>query len=255
MRRPTRSRNRTRPTRVGFPWYDVGTATPGWDALWDSLRPILEELGFGPLDHHLDRRAARSQWADPALLLSQCCGLDVVCRASGLQPIAAPLFRDLDCEPGDYYSLVIARDEPPNHLVVAVNDPHSRSGHTSLIHWLAETHRRATRMIFTGSHAQSIEMVRTGRADIAAIDAISWRALGTPEVEIIGRTQPGPAPPFITQKDVPTEPLRHALGAAIDALGAHCPLGLSGIVPVDGARYEVLRDDVAFIEGGDEWSS
>ncbi len=255
MHRPTRSTDHARPTRVGFPWYDVGTAKPGWNALWDSLRPNLDELGFGPLDRRLDRRPGQSQWADPALLLSQCCGLDVVGRTSNLQPIAAPVFRDLECESGDYYSLVIARDEPPTHAVVAVNDPHSRSGHTSLIYWLADTHRRAKRVIFTGSHARSIEMVRAGRADIAAIDAISWRALESLDVEIIDRTRSGPAPPFITRNNLSAEPLRLALAAAIDALGADGPLGLNGIVPVDASRYDVFRDDLALIEGGDEWSS
>lgn len=238
------------PSRVGFPWYDVGSARVGWDALWRALSPYLIELGYGPLDEAFDRRPGRDQWHDRRLLISQCCGLDVVGQASHLEPIAAPVFGHLDCEPGDYYSLVVARETPDQSVSVAINDRHSRSGHTALRHWLSDTERRAIEAVCTGSHANSIAAVLAGQVDLAAIDAISWRALHTPDLVIIGRTPVAPAPPFITAPDLASDPLREALAAAIDDCGNRSPLGLCGIVPCDRDRYETLREDLTLIENG-----
>ena len=229
---------------MGFPWYDVAMAVPGWDALWAALRPHLRALGYDALDQKLDRRPPAVQWADGALLLSQCCGLDVLHDARHLKPIAAPVVHGLGCDAGTYYSHVVARDEPGAAVSIAVNARYSRSGHTSLRRWLADAGRRVTSIRWTGSHAASIKAVRDGQADVAAIDAISWRVLADADLTIVGRTGPAPAPPFITASNEPGEPLREALRAAIADYGQSSPIGLVDIVAVDAETYVPLRADL-----------
>ena len=113
-----------------------------------------------------------------------------------------------------YSSFLVVRSDLPGEdpaefagATAAVNDPHSQSGHTSLV---MELERRGHRMPsfgrarISGAHSASIRMLAEGAADIAAIDCVSYAHFqrnGDPDVgaiRIIGRTPEAPAPPYIT---------------------------------------------------------
>ena len=121
----------------------------------------------------------------------------------------------------------------------------------------SETGTGFARMIETGSHRASARAVAEGRADIAAIDAVTWAQMRrwdrfTDRLEEAGRTRPTPALPYICAAGGPAEALLEAAGAAIAGLAPddRAVLGLHGIVRIPAAAYLALPTPPAPAPGG-----
>ena len=96
----------------------------------------------------------------------------------------------------------------------------------------------------TGGHRLSAEAVATGRADIAALDAVTYRLLAThtPEMsalKVVGLTDPTPGLPYITALGRDPDPIHAATRDAIAALTAEDRdiLGLRGLVRIPVESY------------------
>jgi ABC-type phosphate/phosphonate transport system substrate-binding protein len=107
--------------------------------------------------------------------------------------------------------------------VAAINGYDSQSGWNALRHSLIGKGVPA-RIVETGGHRKSVAAVREGRADIAAIDCVSYaglRQLAPQEVaplRIIARSASAPALPFVTRRDIAPsdlDKLRAGLRAAM----------------------------------------
>ena len=206
---------------VSLPWYDTPISAARIDAFWGVLKLELESrLPVVPIE--LDRcRPLHIQWQDPGLLLSQCCGPDLEsATCNQLIPLMRPVFSDLECEPGRYYSHIIQRPASSNITRAAINSITSQSGFHSLKSWLG---KRAAELTFvtTGSHQASIDMLRRGEADIAAIDAHSWPLLNLTGANIIDRSQTSLTPPFICHREsLPvSKEIQAALSSAVMRAG------------------------------------
>ncbi|WP_417614401.1 hypothetical protein [Oceanisphaera sp.] len=239
---------------ASLPWYDLPQRQPQQDHFWSVLKRQLHDHGVGLLSqtpftrHSLPDRLNRhtpleQQWANPKLLLSQCCGPDLFTpRAQGLTTIARPVFSDLDCAEGDYFSHIVVSDalgEPcPGAYRFVINSASSRSGSAALFEWTQRHQLSCQSVLVSGAHACSLDLLRSGLADIAAIDAHSWPLLDTRGVTIIGRSQPAASPPFVMHRDCPVsrDIMRAALGEAISQVGDS--LHLSGLMPADHALYQ-----------------
>ncbi len=204
--------------------YDRPEAAGANDRLWEAVRT---RLGEGP------RQLRRGgdpwdDWTAPDLVLSQTCGLPYRTRLHGrVRIVAAPVW-DLPCGPGFYDSVLVARADDPRDFAemggarLAYNEALSQSG------WAAVSeHARSAGIEFgggiaTGSHLASARAVAEGRADLAGIDAVTWRMIRRWEpvagrLREIGRTEPTPALPYITVRD-DVATLRDALAGAIAEL-------------------------------------
>ena len=153
-------------------------------------------------------------------------------------PIAAPNMTALDVPKGYYFSYIVCRkssnmDAPR----VVINNSSSHSGHTAIKVWLAAQGYGEVPVIETGSHAQSLVALREGQADLAAIDALSLRQLESNGLEILDKSEPAMAPPFIVgnQSNVPTKELIAALNTGFERFGE--PLGIGGVLPVSVEDY------------------
>ncbi len=223
---------------ASFPWYDLPSVRWANDAIWRAT-------GF-PGD--LDRMTPlEEQWRSEELLVSQACGLDLFLSGAQIQPVTAPVF-DLDCEPGHYFSYFVGS---PSGRTGAVNSLSSRSGWLALLEVCDPTE-----IVLTGSHTASLDALRSGQADCACIDAVTWKILerDDPEsisgVEIIDRTSSAPAPPYVAReqnRERVVSGLRKALedprtSRAMDALI------MDGCVAVDLACYETIRDEFSRVE-------
>ena len=95
----------------------------------------------------------------------------------------------------------------------------------------------------SGSHGNSVRELQAGCADIAAIDALSWRFLDTGGLEILDNSKPALAPPFIAgcKSTISTDLMRPMLDRAFKRHGE--PLGITGLVPVGRNDYEHLSSD------------
>ena len=80
---------------ASFPMYDFEEVRGAHEVLWSSVARKLERAGVEGVPAALDRsRSVHELWTDPGLLLSQCCGADLVGRYAGtLALVATPLYR------------------------------------------------------------------------------------------------------------------------------------------------------------------
>jgi len=225
---------------VSLPWYDLPTTHRALDAFWWVLRKELTQQRISQLPDHLERPMPLDvQWSSPELLLSQCCGLDLRTPAgSMLTPIARPVFADLDVAPGEYFSqIVTAASIPPIPNRIAINSRSSRSGCAALLEWMSQRGLRPKEILLSGSHANSLTLIRNGKADIAAIDAHSWALLDHTGVRIVGRTTSAPSPPFVCHRErsADSRAARTALERAVSRAGDR--IGIRGILPTDANLY------------------
>lgn len=245
--------------RAALPMYDWPEISHVWDQLWRFVRGDLVSAGMAAEEALMRPRELDAAWRDPALILGQTCGWPYVSRLRG---VVAPFARfdfSLGGMPGDYHSVYIAGDgDDPAALLarpdarLAVNAPDSQSGFRALSELAAgPMSLPRERIVFTGSHRASIRAVAEGLADLAAIDAMSWRLAllhepAAQQVSVAGRSSPVPGLPLVTaiafRASVPL--LFEAVSAAIEGLNSadREALGLSGVVAAGEDDYRVLEE-------------
>ena len=211
-----------------YDWPQLRTAH---QAFWSGIHVALGRRGVKSPAGLTENGQGLAFWAQPQLVFSQTCGLpyrrhlhDKV-RLVGTADYAVE-----NCAPGYYCSyFVIRRDESRNALadyenaVFAFNDAGSQSGYSAARHhtlardfWFRKTRR-------TGGHLASAEAVARGKADIAAIDAVSWRMIErfeafAPDLRILEATDPTPGLPYITGAGLDPDTVFEAVRDAIDRL-------------------------------------
>ena len=233
---------------ASLPMYDLPGVRADWDALWAAARPALTHAGI-PAPAKLSRPIdLHRHWNDPRLVLSQTCappwrdGLHRHTAVVGAFDFGLP-----GCPPGWYRSHLVVRDDecrPVGALRdrgrVAINGYDSYSGHGSLV---ALGHPPRAPLV-TGAHVNSVAALRLGAADIAAIDAVSWRFLSRlpgrlSGLRIVGHTRPHPGTPVILSRKYDPHAARAAIAAAVALLpvSARARLGLRGLVPLGDRDY------------------
>ncbi|MFZ7093174.1 phosphate/phosphite/phosphonate ABC transporter substrate-binding protein [Primorskyibacter sp. 2E233] len=220
--------------------YDRAETQAANDDLWALVRA---ELGFGP--DRLNRELPLWDiWEDPDLVLAQTCNLPYRLRLRGkVQIVGHPEYALPGCPPGHYNSVLIARQDDPRALEallrarVVINQDHSQSGHVSIWSHAEALGIKPNIIGESGGHVVSAAQVAGGEADIAAIDAQSWRLIQrydpqSARLREIERTVPTPATPFVCGLRQDVQDIRAALSSAIDALPAaqRAVINLQGLV-------------------------
>lgn len=231
---------------AALPWYDGPSTYASFDDFWRVVGRVLLTDGVEGVPVELERNMpVETQWRHRNLLVSQCCGLDLFFDSTrDLEPFAVPVFESLDCADGMYYSHVVsAARQTPVHPRLAINSPTSRSGHAALLAWLNDRDLDWTIAIHSGSHAQSVAALRSGTADVAAIDAFTWRHLDHEGLHVIGRTSDVLAPPFVRRadSDVPAPTLIRAFAAAGTEAGP--AVGIHSVMPVARRDYDAVATE------------
>lgn len=220
---------------ASLPQYDLPELTDATDAWWDGIADHLRRHGVEDVPENLTRAEdAEALWRDPALMLTQTCGYPLMTELRDyLQPITTPHYDCEGCEPGLYSSALIVRRSDRiatlNDLRgkrVAVNNANSHSGMNALRHAvapLARSSRFFADFLYSGGHAQSAEAVLRGRADVAAIDSVTWallrryRAADIAELEVVQWTRKAPALPYAVRIDAAPDRVRRIREAVLDA--------------------------------------
>jgi ABC-type phosphate/phosphonate transport system substrate-binding protein len=239
---------------AALPMYDRPENAAAHDALWALIRDALRARAI-PAPDALDRATHHVEgWARPDLTLSMICNLPYRARfRDRVTPIAAADFGLPETAPGYYHSVFVVRaDDPAKNIAdtngyrFAFNEPLSQSG------WGApSTHARALGLALspalqTGGHARSLAAVASGQADLAAVDAVTFRNLSrwdpvARDVRVIGRTHTTPGMTFITAPGRDPAPFHAALTAALAALTPdhRDTLGMRGIVALPPSAYDI----------------
>ncbi|MEK0083364.1 phosphate/phosphite/phosphonate ABC transporter substrate-binding protein [Benzoatithermus flavus] len=247
--------------RASLPMYDLPELRAATDGWWAGLAAALVRQGFAPVPAGLDRSEPIARvWHAPDLLLSQCCSRDLVTHLAGVvAPVALPSYRVPGCGPGTYRSfLVVRRDDPRSDLaafagaVAAINYPGSHSGFVALAHTLARhglPERFLGRGRLTGSHRASLVAVAGGRADLAAVDCVTWALLAAADPALVGRlrilaeSEPAPALPYVTAIARPEEERRRLFAAleetalAPDLAAVRARLRIAGFLPATATAF------------------
>ncbi len=171
------------------------------------------------------------------MLVTQACGLDLFVSSAPIEPLAAPVF-DLDCGAANYYSFIVG---DLHGSVAAVNSLSSRSGWSALL-----TRCRPERVVVTGSHQGSLAALRSGQADVAAIDAVTWNIIARDApselegIAIVERSGEAPAPPYVVREGTECGDVLRSLQSALqarEATSARRALLLREVVPVARKDY------------------
>lgn len=202
---------------ASMPMYDMPEVRKALDTLWRGLARNLRREGLSDVPDRLTHgRDLRDLWNDPALWLSQCCGYDIVARYAGmLRPIATPHYGAPECEGFEYASVVVVAEDCPaddvlemRGAVCVVNGPESHSGMSSLRALVAPASRGGrffSEVKVSGSHAASLETIRRGAAEVAAIDCVtyalleSYRPAALAGTRRLGTTYRAPGIPYVTR--------------------------------------------------------
>jgi ABC-type phosphate/phosphonate transport system substrate-binding protein len=250
---------------ASLPMYDLPEVRRAEGALWAALARHLEREGVADVPRGLAHdQPAAALWRRPDLLLSQCCGYDLVNEYAGeLRPLATPCYLAPGCAGPTYRSIVmVAEDSPAASVsdlrggVCAINDRGSHSGMSALRALIAPQSRGGrffAEVRVSGAHSVSLAMVARGEADVAAIDCVVHALLARHRPAALHGTRPltetadAPAPPFVTQAragDDMVRRLRAALTLTFDdpaLAAARADLLLAGIEVLPLAAYDRIR--------------
>jgi ABC-type phosphate/phosphonate transport system substrate-binding protein len=238
---------------ASLPMYDRAETAAANDRLWAGIRAGMRADGMEAPDA-LTRGADDlwPQWTARDLAFSQTCGFPFRARLHGsVTLIGTPDFGVEGCPPGYYCSVFVARaDDPRRDLVdfdgaaLAYNEDMSQSG------WAApQNHAAAIGLHFppalrTGGHRFSALAVAEGRADIAALDAVTWRHLQRWEgfaagLRMVARTAPTPGLPYIAARTLDADRMFDIVSKAIAAMpdDDREATGIRALVLIPAAAY------------------
>ena len=245
----------------------LGMYDPPWlhttnDALWQAVADALRQHNVALVPDALDRtRPLREIWRDRNLVLAQTCGWPLVTELAGLvTPFAAPVHNLPGCEGCNHCSvIVVAEGSPARELVhlrggrAAINGRNSNTGMNLFRRTVAEVAGGSpffASVEVTGAHHASLAAVREGRADVAAIDVVTFSLAArhcpglVAGVRVLAETVASPMLPFVTCSGASAQQVERLRGALSHAI-AHSAqvrdgLALTEVVPVVPSTYDVL---------------
>lgn len=246
--------------------YDLPELRSATDSWWSAIARALRAEGFRDVPTALDRsRPVQAVWRDPALLLTQTCGYPLTHDfANTLTAVAVPTYAAEGCAAGRYRSAFVVRDDDPATALIdlrgrraAANGPDSQSGCNVLraaAAPLAEAGRFFAEVVWSGAHRASVAAVRTGTADVAAIDAVTFALLRryapaeTDGLRVLGWSAEAHALPYATRRGVDADTRSRITTALLNAAGdpdvtaARDELLLAAMTPIDDGAYAPIPE-------------
>ena len=203
--------------------YDFPTLHPALDGWWSGLVGCFRSQGFSDVPERLTPQLSDPYdiWLAPNLFFAQTCGFPLTHRLEGkVRLVGTPCYDAPGCDGAMYSSLIIVRsDSDVENLSaalparVAVNGMDSYSGWRALcgtVQSLGISIKSGSfsEIIMSGSHARSIDLVREGKADVAAIDCVTHALIGDTDPQrlagtrILQQSASVPGLPYVTRADM-----------------------------------------------------
>lgn len=246
---------------AALPMYDDPGVARANDALWRRVAAALRERGIDAPAELTRGSELMRLWRDPGLIFAQTCGYPLMTALrDDVVVLATPEYLFAGCNGADHRSFIIrAAGDPRRTLaefhgaVAAINASDSNTGMNLFRATIAPIAGKApffSKVATTGSHAASLEAVAAGRADLAAIDCVTFGLLARLRPEVVERvaivveSPPSPCLPFVASARLPEATVvavREALFAALaDPLLAEsrAALGLKGARVLPAHAYD-----------------
>ncbi|MEI4469942.1 phosphate/phosphite/phosphonate ABC transporter substrate-binding protein [Frigidibacter sp. MR17.24] len=240
------------PPFAALPMYDRPELGAAHDALWAAIRDRLRAGGTAAPDA-LDReRGLFEGWRDPGLVLGQACSLPYRAMLRDAVTVIGTFDYALpETAPGYYHSVIATpAGALPDSIAtarIAINQPHSQSGWAAMTEWLAPRRALPETVLETGGHRATAVALAEGRADLGAIDAVTWRLIERFEpdlaarIDIVDRSARTPALPLIAAAGSDGAAIAAAVAAGLAAVpAAAAALGIAGFVPIPADTYLAL---------------
>lgn len=233
--------------------YDRAEVQPCNDRLWALIRDGVRKKGISAPDQ-LSRgpNAYWRAWTAPDLSLSHTCGFPYRAKLHGtVALIGTPDFGVVGCAPGYYRSVFVAPKSDPRRDVMdfdgaglAFNEDLSQSGWAAPQIFARQRGLTLRPVLRSGGHLLSARAVAEGRAEIAALDAITWEMIKRHDpfarhLQEVGFTDPTPGLPYISALKADVDMMFDVVGAAISDLSVadKTALCLRGLVKIDANAY------------------
>ncbi|MFT4727283.1 MAG: ABC-type phosphate/phosphonate transport system substrate-binding protein [Granulosicoccus sp.] len=224
---------------------------------WQLIRHQLANVGIDSPDALSQDAEEFSVWLNPELVLSQTCGMPYrLSLHDKVNLVGTPDYGIDGCSAGYYCSPLVVRADDPRkdvrefeHSVLAFNQPISQSGYAA-IYWHAKKHDFwFNHKLKTGQHLESAKAVAEGTADIASIDAVTWRFIQRYEhfagkLQVLEWTDPTPGLPLITALRHNPDGVFTALSNAFNNLyeSDKMLLGIKGFVKIPANDYLAIAN-------------
>ncbi|AYF89221.1 phosphate ABC transporter substrate-binding protein [Pseudomonas sp. DY-1] len=229
------------------------------NAIW--LKRILELLGEDRIA--ADGLSLPELWTSPRLLLTQTCGYPLITQLRGrVRVLGRPDYVLPDSTDGWHCSLILARVHDARTTLDdflcsrgVLNDAGSNTGMNLFRHRLAPLQQSGTffsSLIHSGSHRESLRLLREDKADLAAVDSVTYAYLAryAPKevagLRLIARSAPSPTLPYICTADLgpdEAERVREAMNQALSYLPkVAAVLAIREILPAKDDDYRLLLD-------------
>ena len=203
---------------AALPMYDFPSLRAATDDFWSALAARLRAAGLADVPSALTRDIGHiDTWRDPRLLFGQACQYPLARTwHEAVRLVAIPAYAAPGCDGSRYRSAIIVKVEDPASKLedlrgrrCALNERDSNSGSNLLraaIAPLAAQGRFFSSVELTGAHLASVRAVAEDRADVAAIDCVSYAHIRRFDPELTARLRildwtPGcPGLPFVTAR-------------------------------------------------------
>lgn len=227
------------------------------DCFWQLIRKHLSDAGMDSPKLLSQDAEEFYVWKHPNLVLSQTCGMPYrTWLHDKVQLVGTPDYGLANCPAGFYRSALIVRaDDVRTELsaftdgVFAYNQTFSQSGYAAAFWHLKPKGGWFENRLHTEQHLESARAVATGRADIASLDAVTWRNIETyepfvSELRVLEWTKPTPGLPLITALGNDADLIFEAVKAAIVELDAQSRsrLGMTSVVRIPKEEYLKVRN-------------
>lgn len=219
---------------------------------WRLIRQNLADHGIDSPENLAQDANEFHVWRHPNLVLSQTCGMPYrTWLCDDVQLVGTPDYGLLDCDPGRYRSALVVRLDDPRTAfdefkvsTFAYNQVFSQSGYAAPYYHTTSHCDWFPNRIQSDGHVQSAKFVAQNSADIASIDAMTWRLIQKYEpfcenLRVLEWTEQTPGLPLITSKTSDADTIFHAVELAIQHLAQHDRdlLSLRGLVRIPKAEY------------------
>ncbi len=216
---------------ASLPMYLRPETRDAHDRYWQAISDNLRALGVEAPRALTAGGETPDHWRASDLVLSQTCGRPYRLHLHGhVTLVGTPDYGLPDCDAGYYRSLFIARADDRRTVpadfataVFAYNDRMSQSGWAAPQYHAAQTGFQFENLLQTHGHVTSAHAVAENRADIAAIDGVTWELIKRYDgfyknLRVIATTTPTPGLPYVCAQSVDRAKLVGAIRTAIKNL-------------------------------------
>lgn len=219
------------PARVSLSMYSMPEFESARLDFWRGLACAMKAEGLKDVPENLEEVPdLETHWTSPDLLFGQTCGYPLTHALAGqVTLIATPAYHCAGCRGTNYSSVILVRkDDPATGLSelrgrrAVINSVDSQSGFSALRSVIAPHAEGGvffTEVGVSGGHLNSVSWVCDERADVCAVDAVTYalasryRPALTDRLRVLAYSPDAPCLPYITAGGAGEERLQRLRGA------------------------------------------